>query len=559
MNPVTAAPTLDQGSDAAGPAAARRAAGREAGLFWVADLMHWPNGISPLAATMDIPAWDRGFKKAAETLSMPFSRESGFRVVGGYVYNGFAPYSMDPAEMGARIGGMQARMQRHIPGLLERWYTEYEPEVRAINDEVIFRDHRGLTDDALADALEQVVEKRERQAELHYLTVFPAGAAVIAYEQVYTDLFGAPRAGEHLSLLQGFPNKAIEVDAGLWRLAAAARQDERVLAVLRTADPRDAHAGLARDPETAWFSMSVAAYLEEYGWRGSEHDVASVTWREDPSTAYGFIRDYAERPDHDPDGELRSLAAARRAREESLIGALDEEQAALFRRVLAGAQQHLPVEEDHNFWIDQQGIAVHRLPVLEAAGRLVRDGRMATEDDVFYLEFDELVAALRGRHAELRKLVADRKRAQQRSRLSGPPATLGTPPPPDAPEDPFLTNFFGGRPLPSPDPRVVSGNAASAGTVTGTARVLRSLDEAGRLGVGEIIVCSATMPSWTPLFALASAVVTDHGGRLSHTAIVAREYGLPAVVGTKVGTQVIRDGQTVTVDGTAGTVRLESE
>jgi pyruvate,water dikinase len=389
--------------------------------------------------------------------------------------------------------------------------------------------------------------------------VFPAGAAVIAFEQVYTDLFGEPRAGEHLSLLQGFPNKALEVDTGLWRLAADARNDPGVLALLLTVDPRDAHAALARDPQTAWFSASVAAYLEKYGWRGSEHDVASVTWREDPSPAYRFIRDYAERPGHDPQGELRSLAAARRAREGSLIEQLDVEQAELFRQVLGGAQQHLPVEEDHNFWIDQQGIAVHRLPVLEAAGRLVRDGRIATEDDVFSLEFDELVAALRGRRAPLRELVAGRKWARQQSKLRRPPATLGTPPPPDAPEDPFLTSFFGGRPLPSPDPRIVNGNAASAGRVTGTARVLLSLDDAARLGAGEIIVCPATAPSWTPLFALASAVVTDHGGRLSHTAIVAREYGLPAVVGTKVGTQVIRDGQTVPVDGTAGTVRLESE
>jgi pyruvate,water dikinase len=507
---------------------------------------------------MDIPAWDRGFKKAAQALSMPFSQDSGLKVIRGYVYTGFAPYSMDPATMGGRIGEMQARMQRHIPGLLQRWYTEYEPEVRAINGETIARDHRGLSDEALADALEQVVAGRERQAELHYLTVFPAGTAVIAFEQVYSGLFGAPQAGEHLGLLQGFPNKALEVDAGLWRLAAEARKDHRVLALLRTVDPHELHAVLARDPKTAWFRTLVVEYLEKYGWRGGEHDVAAVTWREDPAPAYAFIREYAERPDHDPDDDLQSLVAAREARERSLVERLDGPQAEQFRQVLAGAQQYLPAEEDHNFWIDQQGIAVHRLPVLEAADRLVCAGMIANRDDVFFLEFDELVAALRGRPADLRELVASRRWTQQQNTLHQPPVTLGTPPPPDMPEDPFMVNFFGGRPMPSPDPRIVRGNAASAGTATGTARVLRSLDEAGRLAAGEIIVCAATMPSWTPLFALAAAVVTDHGGALSHTAIVAREYGLPAVVGTKVGTEVIRDGQTVTVDGTNGTVRLET-
>lgn len=122
----------------------------------------------------------------------------------------------------------------------------------------------------------------------------------------------------------------------------------------------------------------------------------------------------------------------------------------------------------------------------------------------------------------------------------------------------MMSKFFGGLPPESSDPRVINGNAASAGSVTGVARVIQSLDEAERLKPGEILVCPSTMPAWTPLFGLASAVVTDHGGILSHTAIVAREYAIPAVVGTKVATSLIRDGQTITVDGTAGSIRLES-
>ena len=121
----------------------------------------------------------------------------------------------------------------------------------------------------------------------------------------------------------------------------------------------------------------------------------------------------------------------------------------------------------------------------------------------------------------------------------------------------MLGKFFGAPPPEHPDPRMINGNAASAGQVTATARVILSLDDAERLGHGDVLVCPSTMPPWTPLFAIASGVVTDHGGVLSHTAIVAREYAIPAVVGTKVGTSLIRDGQKITVDGSAGTVRLE--
>jgi phosphoenolpyruvate synthase/pyruvate phosphate dikinase len=103
---------------------------------------------------------------------------------------------------------------------------------------------------------------------------------------------------------------------------------------------------------------------------------------------------------------------------------------------------------------------------------------------------------------------------------------------------------------------VVAGHAGSPGVVRGTARVIRSLTEAGRLQYGEILVAEATLPEWTPLFATAAAVVTDIGGILSHSAVVAREYCIPAVVGTGIATATIRDGQLIEVDGTHGMVRL---
>ncbi len=102
----------------------------------------------------------------------------------------------------------------------------------------------------------------------------------------------------------------------------------------------------------------------------------------------------------------------------------------------------------------------------------------------------------------------------------------------------------------------MAGNAGSPGKVRGTARVVRSLAESHKLGVGEILVAQTTSPSWTPLFGTAAGIVTDTGGILSHCAVVAREYGIPAVVGTAVATSIITDGQTIEVDGDAGQVHL---
>ena len=527
----------------------------EAARFWTADLMHWPHGLSNLSATMDMPAFGRGLVKAADELCMPF-KGAAFKHVNGYVYNCFEPWSYDPDEMGKRMQQMQGRMMMHIPKLLERWRTEYEPEVRSINDDTLNADYSKLSDRDIAELLEKIVAKREREGELHFLAVFPAMGAVMVFEEVYTNLIGAPTAGEHLQLLQGFPNKSTEAGDGLWELAQEARKRPSVMGILHKVPPSQAHDALGETEEGRAFRGAVDEYKAKYGWRAAELDIAEPTWKEQPAPIYTLIREYAARDDYDPREEFRSLVRAREAREKLLMDKLAGGPVETFRQFLAGAQQYLPIQEDHNFWIDQQGVCVQRVPVLEAGHRLVAGGRIAHAQDVFQLKYEELQGALRGENGNLQELVEQRRGEREHFRKIAPPEAIGTMPP-VMEDNPMASKFWGAPPEKHADPRIMNGNAASAGQVTGTARVILTLDDAERLNQGEILVCPATMPPWTPLFAIASAVVTDHGGILSHTAIVAREYQIPAVVGTKVGTSLIQDGQTVTVDGTAGTVKLE--
>ncbi len=528
----------------------------EAAKFWTADLMHWPNGISPLCGTMDMPPFGRGLLKAAQELSMPF-KGVGFKLINHYAYSCFEPYSYDPEEMEGRLNEMRGRMMQHLPNLLERWRNEYEPETRSINNDTLRGDYSKLGDRDLADLFETIVAKREREGELHFLAVFPAMGGVMGFEEVYTQLFGPPKAGEHLQLLQGFPNKSIEVDTALWRLAREARKRPQVLRAIKETPPAQVHAALSRAEGGEAFRDAVDEYTSVYGWRAAELDIAYRTWAEDPAPVYQLIQRYAEDDEYDPEAEYRSMVAAREAREKVLLADVPGEQRGMFEGMLRLAQQYLPIQEDHNFWIDQQGLCVERVPAVEAGRRLAAAGRIAGAEDVFTLEFEEMLDALRGGKGDLGELVTERRADWERFKQMDPPPALGTTPPVIDDENPMVTKFFGGPPPPNPDPRVMNGNAASQGTITGPARVITHLDDAGRLQRGEILVCPATMPPWTPLFGIASGVVTDHGGVLSHTAIVAREYRIPAVVGTKVATKLIRDGQTVTVDGTNGTVKLE--
>jgi pyruvate,water dikinase len=426
-----------------------------------------------------------------------------------------------------------------------------------INDKTYTNDYKQFTDEDLSAYLEAIQALREREGEIHFLAVFPAMGGVAFFEETYTELFGAPKSGEHYQLLQGFPNKSTETAIALAQLAGEARSRPQVLQLLRSTPLDAVHSKLDSAEGGSAFRGAVQEFLDNYGWRANELDIAETTWAEQPGPVYNLIREYAARDDYDPEEEQRSLAAARQAREKLLEDKLSGEDLGKFKMSLMAAQQYLPIQEDHNFWIDQVGVCVQRLPVLEAARRLVAAGKIDEESDVFLLEYAELQDAIRGGAGDLRELVQRRKVEREENRNLAPPEALGTPPPVQE-ENPMLSKFFGARPEKNPDPRVINGNGASAGKTTGTARVIMSLDDAERLNHGEVLVCPATMPPWTPLFAVASAVVTDHGGVLSHTAIVAREYQIPAVVGTKVGTSLIKDGSTITVDGGEGTVRMES-
>jgi pyruvate,water dikinase len=496
--------------------------------------------------------------QAARELCMPFT-EMNARFINSFVYFSPTMYSPDPARMEARMGAMQQKMFEHVPGLYQRWADKYEPEVRAINDETRTTDYRALSDRELSDRIEGLIARREREGMLHFLAVFPAGGAVRAYEEMYTRLVGPPRNNEHYELLQGFPNRSIAGAIRIWGLAAEARRRPEVLRVLHEVAPAAAHAALATVEGGPAFRGAVDEYLDEFGWRSNEFDIASPTWKEEPTMVYSLLHEYVGRPDYDLEQEQRALAAAREAKQRVVMQKVEGAgpAAAMFSAVLAGAQTYLPIQEDHNFWIDQQGACVQRVPLLEAARRLVGRGILGQDADVFMLKYDELQGALRAPGASLSELAAQRRAERQRQMTMTPPRELGRPRTAEEQAEAQNDTFFGVPPEASADPRVINGRGASGGRATGIARVILSLDDAGRLSKGEILVCPATMPPWTPLFGIASAVVTNHGGVLSHTAIVAREYRIPAVLATQFATELIRDGQRVTVDGDAGTVLLE--
>jgi pyruvate,water dikinase len=206
-----------------------------------------------------------------------------------------------------------------------------------------------------------------------------------------------------------------------------------------------------------------------------------------------------------------------------------------------------------------------RRSYLQIGRRLVRDGHLHAPEDVLMLEIGEIRAIMRDpldatASGWPRQLVRERQRELEIAATMVPPPFLGDLDGTGEPADNLITralrNHFGGPPVPSNRPGELRGMPGSRGIATGRARIVRSLREAQALLPGEILVAVTTMPPWTPLFGIAAAVVTETGGALSHSAIAAREYGIPAVVGVHEATRLIPEGTIVTVDGAAGTIQV---
>jgi pyruvate,water dikinase len=523
--------------------------------YWTWDQMHQPHPLTPLTATFETPAFAEGATLGFRAIAIPMTMCTF--VVNGYNYNSSLIDGGAVAFPPPWWPDVEQEFMRRLPGLLQSWEDEYLPEVQAMNQRLRDFDYEGASIDELFAFIEEVKRMRVRSWDIHFQVVIPVMGAASRFAETYENFLGKAEQNEHYLMLQGFENKSVESGKALWKLSREALADDAVASTFRET-PIDQ---LAEKLRASPFWAKLQAYLDEYGWRSDAFELADPAWAEDPSIPLAQLRDMIASPDDaDPAiSEKRSMHERERLVEETMAMLDGHEGRPLFEMMLGVAQQYLPIQENHNFYIDQMNTVLLRLPFLELGRRLAAAGTIAERDDVFYLTIDELpVAANEPSSRDWQELVAQRRADRKRWSQVVPPRELGTPPPPEAAENPMSKLFFGERREASRDPKVITGIGASAGTVTATARVVHSLSEAHKLQPGDVLVCQMTMPAWTPLFASVSAVVADSGGVLSHCAIVAREYRIPCVVGTQNGTQLLKDGQRVTVDGAQGIVRVES-
>jgi pyruvate,water dikinase len=360
-------------------------------------------------------------------------------------------------------------------------------------------------------------------------------------------------------LMRGVPhNVTTEMDLALWSAARAIGEDAHSAEWFTREDAATLAADFSarRLPKQAEGTLS--AFLERYGARGlGEIDLGRPRWREDPVPVIQTLRSYLQFGDTDlsPDAAYARGRAVAEAEVERLVTALRRSPGGWFKAPLARWAAHrmralIGLRESPKFAIVRL-LDMARGALLVDGRDLVSEGVLDRPDDVFFLHLAELAASDKDSRREWRAAVRTRRHAYEREshRVRIPRLLLSN----GTAFYTGVTSTDGAQSGSTDGALVLAGSPVSPGIAEGIARVAFD-PRSAHLSPGDILVCRGTDPSWTPLFLLASGLVTEVGGMMTHGSVVAREYGIPAVVGVHDATQRIRDGQRIRVDGSRGRV-----
>lgn len=435
-----------------------------------------------------------------------------------------------------------------------RFIRRYDPAVARAQQTIARADDLP----ALLRAIDTLMALSRDLLRLHRWSLTYAEVCYTLLRRLMTAWFGADQAARlSAALISGLPNRSTEVDIALWQLAhLAASLPATLRSWLEEGDYDAFLAGLDETPAGVRFRRALERFLAAYGHRSPSLDVRYPCYRDDPAQVLAVLAHFMTHVQENPvrrefEAWQRRIAITRRV--ERYLSSRWLDRLLPVRRAALGlllrlAQHYVQLREDQRFaW--QKSLAAKRKACQQIGERLVDQGVLTSEEDVFFLTLDEIRDYARGAISAtvLHERALARRREAQGLESASYPAFLR--------DDTPL-----GETSPAATGHQLRGIGVSPGVATGPARVASGpqvLPQLSRQLVGnEILVTVSTDPGWTPLFLRLGGLVMERGGQLSHGAVVAREYGLPAVSGIPGVVRRIRDGQRLIVDGNRGTVTV---
>ena len=553
----------------------------EKDFFWVYDDLHIPHPVSPMF--FDIGGWWLSCDHMFRRFGTPFAVDWLAKNVNGYVYT-----TAIPADPDLRIEGTEysssytARVPRdrafgdHMGTYLDTvlpvygehfadwWRDRLVPEMQR---NFAYLEARldaadGMSLPEAATLLEDAIDVHDSHWKIHWMLNFAQLSATLKLRAVMEKTRGSVDE----TLLGRLQNSASDRNwdsiEALWRMKNEIRDDTDLKAAFAAGggDARAIAAALRSSERGRRFiSERMQPYQREFGWHAVwSHEFVFPTVREQMEPVLDLIKGYLD-TDYDFPSAIEAMRADIAAASREILDGLEGDALAEMRAANDTNLRMAPLTPDHHFYIDQGANAHVRLVLIELGRKLVEDGRLDQPDDVMFLRYNELRMLIGDATAvDARGLVASRRAEREASTALQPPNWIGTATPSQL-AFPYLVNwgyperFHQGRPA-AEGP--ISGIAASPGIVEGIARVVMTVDDFDDVVHGDVLVCQMTNPAWVVLFTKIAGLVTDTGGTTSHPAVLSREFGIPAVVGTSVATKRIRTGDRIRVNGSTGTVEV---
>lgn len=566
----------------------------EEGKFWFFDGMHNPVPLYPFDTIMTENWWVAASQMAHRVWPIPVAMGIDQRLVNGHIYispNGIT----DGKEIAARNEHFTRRAGHYFENwddIYANWVDKVEDCIQRL-DAIEFRplpelepekhvfEHRGIySSHDLLKTYNRLIENMLEMGSYHFEMLILGYGAYLTFRDFCQGAFPGITDRTISQMVCGIDNLLLRPDDEVRKLAALAVEMNLADIVLKHEDP-DALLAAMADAEGGgeWLAALEAAKEPWFHFStGVGYDHTDPVWIDDLRLPFMALRNYVEALKRGDDIRRPTEALLKKRAEvtEEYRGLLaNDEDRAAFDGLVALTCKVFPFVEDHNFYVEHWHHTIFWSKVRELADVFVAHNFLDDREDFFYLHRHEVFDALydlligwatgsqsRG-EVYWRPVVARRRRLRDALCQWTPPPALGTPP--DAITDSLAIMLWGITEErieewagfdPDAGSDILKGVPASTGKATAPARIVNELEDLYQVEDGEILVCRITAPSWAPVFSRVSAAVSDVGGMMAHTAIISREYGLPAVVGVGFATATITTGDVIEVDGDAGTVKI---
>jgi pyruvate,water dikinase len=462
------------------------------------------------------------------------------------------PTEASPAflSMVTRLLRFMTAFPRQLPGLL----AQYRTEIRKLETLPL----QTLSDTQILSQIRELLyEHASKLLNYDFLMIALIGITYQMLGSVLERYYGEQTEQVRAKLISGVTgNVTMETNKRIWNLAQEAKGSPVVQAVLRAGQNAQVRQRLGETGDGRIFLAELDAFLEQYGHREIRMDILYPTWGEDPAPVLQFLRGYLDVGDEaSPQRGQERLVREREQLAQGVAAHLQRNPVGrfavtpLFQWVLKNTQVHTRERDTMHFELTRLFPPLRRA-LLELAARWQAHSVFDTLDDIFFLTLPEL-EALASSPRRVQNLVNARRSEFLANAQISPPPIL---------REGVAVESSPAQSMPSSENTdQLRGIAGSPGIVTGVVRIIRGPHDFDKLQRGEILVAPLTNPVWTPLFAIAGGVITQVGGILSHGAIVAREYGIPAVMAVQNALHLLRDGQRVTVDGNKGVVYVQAQ